>query len=182
MREYYNLRKIIVINGKPRSGKDTFCDIVAKESNYKVLHSSSVVPAKQAAAILGWDGKTKDDIARKFISNLKDLSTNTYDHPFNWIKNLIDTLTNDAIKTNKKFILFIDVREPDEIEKLANYYDDLITLLIRRSSEDNKSPTTHADSDNINKYNYDHILVNDGTLDDLTELAKKFLWDLKLLT
>jgi hypothetical protein len=179
-RVYLNNRRIIVINGKPRSGKDAFCKIIERICPNRVYNHSSVTPAKEAAQILGWDGETKDDIARKFISNLKDLSTQAYNHPFKWMKNLIDTYTNSSKLVDYKFILFLHVREPDEIKKLANEYPELVTILMKRPLVDNESYTNHADSDNINKYNYDCVFVNDGTLEDLTELAKKFLNDLWL--
>jgi hypothetical protein len=177
-----NNRKIIIINGKPRAGKDIFCKIISDLFTGNVHVFSSVVPAKKAAKILGWDG-IKNEVSRKFISDLKDLSTNVYNHSFEWMKSMIECADllyqSDSLAGDHEYIIFFHIREPEEIEKLVMAYPDAYTLLIKRPELDNNNYNNHADS-NVDKYDYDRTLVNDGSLNDLTKLAMEFLWDLNM--
>ena len=68
------LQKIIVINGQGGVGKDTFIDILNKKG-LKIANVSSVDGVKELARMVGWNG-AKEDKDRKFLSDLKILTTN----------------------------------------------------------------------------------------------------------
>ena len=59
------MKKIYIVNGKPRSGKDTFAELLGKHC--RVFKYSSVDKVKQIAAKCGWDGG-KTDKDRRFRS------------------------------------------------------------------------------------------------------------------
>ena len=71
------MKTVVIINGAGESGKGTFvkfCRDILLPYRIFVNNISSIDQVKEVAAGLGWDGK-KDDEGRKFLSDLKDLST-----------------------------------------------------------------------------------------------------------
>ena len=116
--------KIIVINGTGGSGKDTFVEFC--KEHVIVFNHSSVDIIKQAASIMGWDGK-KDDKSRKFLSDLKALVTEYNDGCFKHIVELVKEFTN--VKEDD-CILFLHIREPEEIKRVVDEFG-AITLLIK---------------------------------------------------
>lgn len=85
-------------------------------------------------------------------------------------------------------IIFIHIREPEEIKKLVDYYDnefdkicdygdfshEIMTLLIKRNHD--RIYNNHADL-NVNDYLYDYEINNDDTIDELKEKVKNFLFE-----
>jgi len=117
--------KIIVINGSPQSGKDTFIDSLRELNLIKVFNLSSVDKIKDSAKFLGWSG-FKDDQSRKFLSDLKQLSINFNNGPINY---LVDEITKIIDNYSNAFI-FCHIREEGEINKLQAYFTDLIKLKL----------------------------------------------------
>lgn len=156
-------KNIIVINGTGGSGKDTFVSFCSKYC--KVFNFSSIDKIKEIATIMGWDGgKTEKD--RKFLADLKLLSSNYNDMPFNSIKEAVNEFRN-----SDKEVMFIHIREPLEIKRAVELFD-AKTLLIKRAGLDViKSNVSDA---NVENYDYDFVIVND-TLDDLEKNATDFL-------
>ena len=77
-------KHIFIINGSGGVGKDTFCSMVNEISINRSYSYSSVTKIKEIASELGWEGK-KTEKDRKFLSDLKDLSTKYNDLPFRQI-------------------------------------------------------------------------------------------------
>ena len=101
------MKKVIIINGTGGCGKDTFVSLVSKYA--KVYNFSSIDAVKELATIIGWDG-TKSEKDRKFLSDLKRLTTEYNDFSFNSIKNAYEKFINSDNE-----IMFIHIREPEEI-------------------------------------------------------------------
>jgi len=79
------MKIVIILNGYPRSGKDSFAKFIGQALLDKGVQTdivSSVCNVKDAAKILGWDGE-KTEVNRKALSDLKDLSTKYWEGPFN---------------------------------------------------------------------------------------------------
>ena len=158
------MKKIFILNGSGGVGKDTFVDLV---SNYiPTIHFSSVTKVKEIAKVIGWDGgKTEKD--RKFLSDLKILCTEYNNLPFNSMKEMVAEFLNGDANA-----LFIDIREPNEIE-IAKQAFNAETVLVKRDS------VTHITSNmadaNVYNYQYDHIIENNGSIKDLDNTAKKFV-------
>lgn len=165
---------IVIINGAPRVGKDTVCQIAEEILGKKFCHSlSSIDEIKRIALIGGWNGE-KNPRSRKFLSDLKDLFSKFNDMPFNTIINKVKEIMDEYdyydIKENS-YIIFIHVREPEEILRLVTKLN-AITLLIKR--ENNEIISNHADS-LVNDYTYDYTILNTGTLDELKKQVHQFL-------
>lgn len=152
------MRKLaIVINGAGGVGKDTLCDFASK--HFKIENISSITPIKEIAAMCGWDGK-KDDRSRKFLSDLKRLAIEYNDFPTVW-----------ATEKYKEFLrsdselLFVHIREPEEIKKFVAATDGMAkTLLVRAGARISKSHYGNSSDDDVEKYDYDYYFVNDREL------------------
>ena len=70
-------------------------------------------------------------------------------------------------------VLFIDDREPEHIDRLKKELNG-ITLLIRRPGDENIETSNHSDAEVFN-YDYDYVIMNDGSIDDLKDEAQRFI-------
>lgn len=161
-------KHIVIINGSGRAGKDSFVHAAAKFAY--VMNFSSVDKIKKAAKVLGWDGG-KSEKDRKFLSDMKDLSTAYNDCPFQSMREKVSEFYNSEAD-----ILFLHIREPEEIERAKKEFNAHTLLIIRNSVEHVKS--NHADA-NVFCYDYDFTVLNDGDLTDLAIRARRFVEELK---
>ncbi len=149
---------VIVINGSGGVGKDTLCDLAAK--HYRVKNISSITPIKEIAALCGWDG-SKDDKSRKFLSDLKLLCVGYNDFPTRWAKDRYE-----EFKETDEQILFVHIREPEEIAKFVGATGgEAKSLLIRGGERMKKSAYGNASDDGVENYEYDYYFINDKTLE-----------------
>ena len=163
----------VIINGFPRSGKDTFVELCETQTldNVSCILISSVDAVKEAAKILGWDGE-KDSKGRNFLSDLKDISTREYDGPMEYMCNKL----NKAVFMNNTVVAFMAIREPIEIEKFVKQFSDTKSIIIKRDSVKGIQ-SCHADI-NVEKAKYDFVINNNGSLEDLEDVAKQFMEDI----
>lgn len=180
--------KVVIINGKPQSGKDTFCKYAQgycdDDESANTLIISSVDPLKEMLTQLGWDG-TKTDKIRDMLMDMKQLWVQNQDGPTMFLFNNI--LEFHKAYTGEDNIVFVHIREPEEIKKLVNALTgfesmgiDVISLLvIREGGEDtpNQPAETRRSDDEalINSYEYDITINNDEDLIKLQELAAEFV-------
>ena len=148
---------IIIINGKGGSGKDTCVEFVQDAYPKLVFNVSTIDPIKRAAMKIGWAG-AKTDKDRKFLADLKQLSTEYNDYCTQYILDQIEIFK----VTNQKF-MFIHCREPENIRKIESYltccpirYE---TLLIKRTETENHTYGNTSD-DNVDDYSYNYTFYN----------------------
>lgn len=157
---------IIVINGCGGSGKDSFIELFKKQMPLLcVKNLSTVDQIKKCATFLGWNGE-KDEKSRKFLSDLKDISAKYNDGPFNYIKKYIEGTKGYYD------VFFIHSREPEEIEKFVEEFNAL-TIFIDANKRVPHISSNHAD-DEVENYNYDYYIDNNGSLEDLKEAVSTF--------
>lgn len=162
-------KKIFIINGSGGVGKDTFVEYCSKFVTIKNI--SSVDKVKEAAKVLvGWNGE-KDDISRKLLVDLKRLSIEYNDAPTKYVQKE----ANEFMQEENQKIMFIHIREISEIQKVKELLN-AETLLIT-STRVSKILTNSSDA-NVEQYQYDYYVTNDGTLEELEETAKKFVNDI----
>jgi len=163
--------KVIVLNGYPRSGKDTFVKIA--KTKYNCINHSTVDKVKEIATIMGWDG-TKTSENRQMLSELKDFYTKWFNGSFVDIVNLIKL---EKTKISNK-IIFIHVREPEEIQKIKIFCknEENVTFssifVVRNKSE--KNHVSHSDQLVIG-FNYDFYISNNSTLEEYKYSVLKML-------
>lgn len=165
--------KVVIINGVGRSGKDTFVNM-CKLIDPKIHNVSTVDAVKEIARKMGWHDD-KSEKGRILLSSLKEIWDN-YNHG----------ATDVTVKRARKYLdllqelgldshVFIHCREPEKIDELKTLFDvPVITLLIRN---DNVPTIESNPSDkNVENYDYDVVVTNDGTLEDLRNSARWFYY------
>lgn len=164
-------KAVIIINGNGGVGKDTLCDFAAEA--YDVTNISSITPIKDIAARYGWKGE-KDARSRKFLADLKKVFTEYNDLPTNYLVEEYQKFLN-----SKSQLLFVHIREGEEIDKFKGRVDiPCITLLVRRDHMGNENWGNESD-DNVSGYTYDYYYDNDKPIG---EAKPDFLNFLKHMT
>ena len=172
---------VIIINGRGGAGKDQFINYFKEFAGPSyVLNISTVDYIKRIALDLGWDN-TKDDLSRKYLSELKDMATYWGDIPYWDVMHKTNAFYQELEGYGIEYygFVFIHCREPKEIERLYNSFNadyKTLTLLIRRPSD--KIYGNHAD-DEVENYKYDFIIHNNTNLNDLQKKAEEFYNSIK---
>lgn len=162
---------VVIVNGPPTSGKDTFCEIfnnVAFSFNKCSEIVSSVGAVKQAAEIMGWSG-TKTPEERKALSDLKLISEKLWDGPNKYMLMKARTSICDVV--------FVHIRELRNIDKFIELCKEagigVRTLYIHRKGEVVTNNEGDRDAYDVD-YPYQSILDNNGTLEDLESKANSY--------
>lgn len=157
---------IFVLNGQGKAGKDTFAKFAMhylnKEHRMLTAVISSVDMVKIFGQKLGWDG-VKDEKGRKFLSDLKELSTR-YNGPMKYMAEYIETCG--------AHVVFVHIREPEEIKKLVDRYPSAITVLLNRGKS---LKLGNISDDDVENYVYDHYIENNDTEQQLEKKAKELM-------
>lgn len=160
-------KHIFVINGSGGVGKDTLCRLAA--DRWKVQNVSSITPILDVARAAGWDG-VKTPAARRFLSDLKTACTAFNDLSLRYCLEQVE-----AFRQSDNEILFVQIREPEEICRFRSaVHGDCHTLLVRRPALAAYGPLGNDADDCVENFRYDHVFQNDGTLDALPEKAARF--------
>jgi len=166
-------KHIFIINGYGGVGKDTFVELVSVEMNdhlkrfHTVINFSSVDKVKEIAREIGWDGK-KTEKDRKFLSDLKILTGDYCDMPFLSMKNKVE----EFFKNEEAQVLFLHIREPEEIKRAVKEFNAKTILIIRNSV---RHITSNIGDKNVFDYEYDFVIENNGTIEELKKETEKFL-------
>lgn len=150
---------IIIVNGYPRSGKDTFCDIA--DDQFYTVNYSTVDTVKDIARQMGWNGE-KTPKNRDMLSALKDFYVDWFDGTFKEIQEIVYFSKNEG----EEHFIFIHAREPEEIGRVKEWCKEIslkcYTVFIERDVETEHG--NHADAD-VNKFSYDLYIDNNGSLE-----------------
>lgn len=161
-------KQVFIINGSGGVGKDTFVTFVSKSMHEPVMNFSSIDKVKEIATLAGWNGD-KSEKGRKFLSDLKLLCTEYNNLPFLSLEEKVkEFIESDAS------MLFLHIREPEEIEK-AKIAFNAKSILIKRDSVSHI--TSNMADKNVFNYNYDIVVENNGNLNDFAASASAFTAD-----
>lgn len=180
------MKCIFIINGSGGVGKDTFVNLCDK-ALYKytaghtsirpipIFNYSSVDKIKNIARQAGWKGG-KSEKDRKFLSDLKLLCTEYNDMPFKDICKKIELFNNSQY--GKSEMMFVHIREPKEIARVVERFSEydninIKTIIVKRDSV--KAIKSNMADANVDNYDYDITLYNNGTIDDLEKMADTFV-------
>lgn len=168
---------VVIVNGTGGSGKDTFVKFCRKtkqgESMRLIKHISTVDKVKQIARLYMGYADTKTEKDRKFLSDLKDAWESYNNGPTNYVVYFVDNLA----ALEKDHVVFIDCREPEQIENLVNIFKSkgyLVSTLLITNCRVPIIKSNHADKEVLN-YSYDYAVANDFDLDYLEKEASKFM-------
>lgn len=160
-------KKIFILNGAAGVGKDTFADIL--NEFIPVSHYSSVSKVKRIAKLCGWNGMSKTEKDRKFLSDLKCLTTEYCDMSFEDIKDFVNRCN---IMDRYIRVIIIDIREPADIERAVKEFG-AETILIKNDRVE-QVMSNMADAGVFEYKNYDYVIENNGTIQDLMHKAEEF--------
>lgn len=182
------IKQVFIINGSGGVGKDTFIEMIpvyklmdkgegcsAYIKDIEIGNYSSVSKVKRIAKEIGWNGgKTERD--RRFLSDLKILTTEYNNMPLNDMKEYTKSFMNRGIPYENR-ILFLHIREPEEIAKAVNEFKEynVKTILVKRDSV--KHIVSNMADENVYNYNYDIVINNNGDIDELRNKATCFISD-----
>ena len=172
-----NAQRIFIMNGQGGAGKDTAVSAIMEYdktlcNTNRIKHISMVGRAKEIAKLAGWTG-AKDLKGRKFLSDLKTLLDSYNDCSFNYISYLINAPTYfNGERTMPTPYIFVDAREPDDIDRLKENFN-CTTILIKRGPA---IEFNNDADDNVFNYQYDIVIENNGTLEEFKESVIAF-WD-----
>lgn len=164
------MKKVYITNGSAGNGKDTFAEFLSKYIS--VFKYSSIDLVKEMYESIGIDRNNKNEKKRKLYSDTKDMLTKYDDIPFKDIMSIVTDFKNNKIESE---ILLIDIREPNEIARAVEAFG-AETILIKNPNVE-RVESNHADA-NVENYNYDYIIENDGSLWQLDMMAKIFVRDI----
>jgi len=158
---------VIIVNGKPESGKSYLCDKFIKrqldleidgKSSLKSIMYTPIDRIKRCAKnYFGWNGD-KDIDSRSMLADLYQFDI---DHNNETFKDMVKFI--NACNENKYEIIFVNIRNIDQItllqETLKNdgYY--VRTMYIYTDSKDSIIYDNKAD-DNVEHFDYDIIFKN----------------------
>ena len=160
---------VVIINGSGGVGKDTVCEAAA--AFWKTRNISSITPILQVARAAGWDG-VKTPASRRFLSELKQSCSEFNDLPFRYCTEQLQIFAeNDAE------LLFVHIREPEEIERFRQTAGvNCKTILVRRPTlEQARGQLGNRSDDGVAAYAYDAEFINDGSLEELPAKVHDFL-------
>jgi len=158
---------VVAINGAGGAGKDSFCEAVA--GRYRVRNISSIDPIKKLAEQGGWTYDDKSLSGRRLLAELKAAFTRYNDLPTRYVVDQYRQFLEDPAEE----VLFVHIREPEEIEKFRRAVPDCRTLLVRSPRTGDKVYGNDAD-DCVENFDYDFVYRNDKTLEEMPADAVAF--------
>lgn len=162
---------IFIISGKARSGKDVTGDIIVKfleSKKYKVTKLQYAKYIKMYAKdYFGWDG-LEETKPRDLLQSLGTDIRNKFNKPLfftNRMKEDIDILSNyfDAF-------VITDARIKDELINIKNNYEKVFTIRINSINDNgltNDQKNNYTEIALNNYTDYDYIIYNNGTIEEL---------------
>ena len=158
------IKKVLVTNGLPRSGKDTFAAFVG--AYIPTIKYSCVDEIKKIAKFTGWDGE-KNPTSRRYLAELKRLTTEFNDFPFKCLRRKF----NEFMMTKEDSVLIFDIREPAEIERAKKEFGAESILIVNNRCE---KQGNYAD-DGVMDAKYDYVIFNNGTLSEFKRETYMFV-------
>ncbi|PZR89746.1 MAG: hypothetical protein DI537_20295 [Stutzerimonas stutzeri] len=178
------MKKVVIINGKPRSGKDTavgFMQGVLKESCISSASFSSIEPVRTLLANAGIDVTAKTPADRALLA---EIGFSLEKHSAYRSRATVEfTLEFFRLLAHKSGVVFLHIREPEMIERVTRLIEekgfDTITILVE-SNRAEKVISNAADM-NVGDIDYTAILSNHGSLELLQANCCCILHALNLL-
>ena len=169
------MKQVVIINGKANVGKDTFVNLCKKHIG-TINYSSVRIIKFIAEAFFDYSEDIKSDKDRKFLADFKEL-VDTY---CDFTTKEIMKKYNDFLNSNME-LLFIHIREPENIEKIKNLIPNCKTLCVTSNRNNIREiNNSHADKDVMN-YNYDYYIRNNQDKGYLEVRAINFIHILKII-
>ncbi len=171
---------IVVINGPPRGGKDTAVELMRKACTREGVYThafSSIDCVRYALKTLGIDDTQKTPAWRAAMSEIGDTLERHFDFRSQaCVKEITVTLAGrgDAV-------VFMHMREPGLIKKVADKLRWPVVKVYLDSKYAENVTSNSSDTGTWEEGFYDHVLRNNGTLDEFREECFNFLLKIGVL-
>lgn len=171
------MKKVILISGKGRHGKDSTAQALKRryeENGKKVLIYHFADPLKMICEnSYGWIKGDKGPVGRTILQHTGDVyRSNKQDC---WVK-----IASEIIKGCPEDIIIIpDCRYPNET--LVADKEQTVVILVKRPIENDLTDEQrkHSSENALNEYKFDFNLYNDGDLEHLEDLSKRLYTDIE---
>lgn len=167
--------KVIILSGKAESGKSITADIIKNKIDKKTIIISYASYLKEYAKnIINWD-LNEATKPRTFLQELGDL-VKEIDSKF-LINRIIEDI--EVYKNYFDVIIISDARFLDEIELIKEKYDSIVIRIngnTNHLTEKEKNHNTEISLDNY--HNYDYVIDNIGTKEELENKIENVLEDI----
>lgn len=161
------IKKVIITNGSGFSGKDTFAKML--NTYHSVYKYSSIDIVKEMTGICGIDRNNKEEDTRKLWSDIKQLVIAYDDIPYRDVAKVVEDFNNNFLPQD---LLLVDIREPEEIERAKIELNAITVLVMNQNIE---HITSNNSDSRVFDYEYDYVVDNSGSLEDLEREVKKFV-------
>ena len=161
-------KRVFILNGVHRSGKDTFVRYLNDIGIYAV-HYSYVDFTREMLKSKGIDINNKSNKLRKLLCDVNNALEEYDDIPFKDCLDIVDNFYQGWLEGDW---LFIDCREPKKIERLKQAVN-AKTVFIK--SNEAITANNSADKAVASDYKYDYAIENIGTLEDFYNNISLFL-------
>ncbi len=166
------MKQIFIVNGMAGAGKDTFAEIL---NDYVAVYKVSIIgKVKDIAQRCGWNGKSKTEKDRKFLSDLKTLTDEYNDMSFSYISDKVRDFQVYKHFVGNADVMLIDMRSPEDIDRAKKEFG-AKTVFIENNRVKNID-SNPADA-NVFNYTYDYIIQNNGTIEEFKKNIKNFVVD-----
>lgn len=171
--------KIILISGKAGHGKDTVGDYLTEKLDAQgkkvlVCHFGDAVK-HVCTKFFGWDGR-KTPEGRKLTQHVATDTTRAK-YPNFWADFIVKLL--DVFYDEWDVVLIPDLRFTNEVTLMQNWFPDVTTLRVNRPGfvreEFNEDTLKHVSENQLDDYNFDYVIDNNSTLDDLYKKVDSFI-------
>lgn len=168
------LKKIKLIGGKKRQGKDTLA-LLLKEEYEKLGYKVAITQVSKyikmyAMDYFGWDGK-EETKPRKLLQELgTDIIREKLNLPDIFIRRTIEDIR--VLGEFYDVVIVSDIRFKAEVDGIKKAYNEALSYKVVRPNYEIEEDF-HKTESLIEEIIFDKEIVNDGTIDDLRQIAKE---------
>ena len=164
--------QVFFVNGNPRSGKDTFIDMVKEALNGRAYSTSWIDPVKEILGIDGLDLSAKTEFDRRLLADVGD----SLERHSSFLSRRCVAFAEARLTPART--VFIYARQGGPIRTMEAMLHDLNPAIVTRRllvvRPGVGELTSNAADAGVNLLGYDVQVHNDGTLDNLEDLAELF--------
>ena len=169
--------KVICISGKAQHGKDTVAEMIKRRFKFTgksilIIHYGDLVKFI-CEKYFFWNGE-KDKYGRGLLQKV-GTDVIRKQRPDYWVDSVIDILS--FFPGNWDYVLIPDCRFPNEIDKMKEIFDTHSVRVIRLDFDNGLTPKQkeHPSETSLDNYEFDSIIVNSGTMDDLARAVNNWI-------
>jgi chloramphenicol 3-O-phosphotransferase len=178
-------RFVLTVNGRPRSGKDELTRFLleaAQACGFETLFASSIDPVKEMLLDSGIDTSAKTPKDRKLLADVKAaLDAHSGLSTMMLVRRSQRFFQGMSTRTQEPHLFVTHIREPDNIRRLQQLPSHVTgpcsfpTVWVRRPGTDESTQSCASDRTSLDDMDYDFLVENSGTLDDLRVMARQLL-------